>query len=80
MLGTVMVDDQLFAGTIAENISSSMHAEQERTIGASAAAIHHDRGNAMGYGTFVGDFGSALRRSTQRAARPGTIEPRTRAR
>ena len=63
MLGTVMQDDQLFAGTIAENISffdaSPSMARIESC--ARAAAIHDEiAAMAMGYGTLVGDLGSAL--------------------
>lgn len=63
MLGTVMQDDQLFAGTIADNIAffdPSPDADRiERS--ARAAAIHHEiAAMPMGYGTLVGDLGAAL--------------------
>jgi ATP-binding cassette subfamily B protein RaxB len=63
MLGTVMQEDQLFAGTIADNISffdPSPNTERIESC-ARAAAIHGEiAAMAMGYGTLVGDIGSAL--------------------
>ena len=63
MLGTVMQDDQLFAGTIAENVCFFDPAPDMARIEscARAAAIHDEiAAMAMGYGTLVGDLGSAL--------------------
>ena len=63
MLGTVMQEDQLFAGTIADNIAffdPSPNAERIESC-ARAAAIHGEiAAMAMGYGTLVGDIGSTL--------------------
>jgi ATP-binding cassette subfamily B protein RaxB len=63
LLGTVMQEDQLFAGTIADNIAFFDPAPNVERIEscARAAAIHGEIGAmAMGYGTLVGDIGSAL--------------------
>jgi ATP-binding cassette subfamily B protein RaxB len=63
MVGTVMQDDQLFAGSIADNISFfSPDPDAERIQGSAvAAAIHHEiQAMPMGYDTQVGDIGSAL--------------------
>jgi ATP-binding cassette subfamily B protein RaxB len=63
MLGTVMQEDQLFAGTIADNIAffdPSPNSERIESC-ARAAAIHGEiAAMAMGYGTLVGDIGSTL--------------------
>jgi ATP-binding cassette subfamily B protein RaxB len=63
MLGVVMQDDQLFAGSIADNICFfSDHPNQGR-IEASAkmAAVHADiTAMPMGYGTLIGDMGTVL--------------------
>lgn len=63
MLGAVMQDDQLFAGTIADNISffdRSVTAEKVQEA-AKMAAIHEDiSAMPMGYMTMVGDMGSSL--------------------
>jgi ATP-binding cassette subfamily B protein RaxB len=63
MLGTVMQEDQLFAGTIADNIAffdPSANTERIEAC-ARATAIHAEiTAMAMGYGTLVGDIGSAL--------------------
>ncbi|HET7332249.1 peptidase domain-containing ABC transporter [Dyella sp.] len=63
LLGAVMQDDQLFAGSIANNIaffdteSSSLRIEAAARL----ASIHEDiAGMPMGYQTLVGDMGSAL--------------------
>ena len=63
MLGTVMQDDQLFAGTIADNIAFFDPAPDFERVQrcARAAAIHDEIGAMpMGYGTLVGDVGGAL--------------------
>jgi ATP-binding cassette subfamily B protein RaxB len=63
MVAAVLQDDQLFAGTIADNISffderADIHAIQ---VAAKAAAIHNDIASMpMGYETLVGDMGSSL--------------------
>lgn len=62
-VGTVMQHDQLFAGSIAENICffepGASHAQL--TVAARTAAIHDDiEAMPMGYDTLVGDMGSAL--------------------
>ncbi|MDF3882111.1 peptidase domain-containing ABC transporter [Cupriavidus basilensis] len=63
MIGVVMQDDVLFAGTIAENISffaeKPERVEIERC--AKLAAVHQEIIDLpMGYDTLVGDMGSAL--------------------
>jgi ATP-binding cassette subfamily B protein RaxB len=63
MLGVVMQDDQLFAGSIADNICFfSEHANQERIEAtAKLAAVHDDIvAMPMGYGTLIGDMGTVL--------------------
>jgi ATP-binding cassette, subfamily B, bacterial CvaB/MchF/RaxB len=63
MIGVVMQDDQLFAGSIADNISFfSAYPEQERIERcAQMAAIHDDiAAMPMGYGTLIGDMGTVL--------------------
>ncbi|HUG26584.1 peptidase domain-containing ABC transporter [Piscinibacter sp.] len=63
LLGTVMQEDKLFAGSIADNISFFDAAPDGDRIEACAraAAIHDEiAAMAMGYGTLVGDIGSAL--------------------
>lgn len=63
LIGTVMQDDQLFAGSFAENIAFfDADSDQGRIEEAAAlAAIHDDIiSMPMGYGTMVGDMGSAL--------------------
>lgn len=62
-VGCVLQDDRLFAGSIAENISSFDPAPDPHHIQRCAmlAAIHHEILNMpMGYETFVGDMGSTL--------------------
>ncbi|MGE8268311.1 MAG: peptidase domain-containing ABC transporter [Stenotrophomonas geniculata] len=62
-IGAVMQDDQLFAGSIAENISFFQGAaDQERVEHAARlAAIHDDvMGMPMGYHSLIGDMGSTL--------------------
>ena len=63
VVGTVMQDDQLFAGSIADNISffdpSPDHGSIERF--ARLAAVHDDIvAMPMGYNTLIGDMGAAL--------------------
>ena len=63
LVGTVMQDDQLFAGSIADNISffdpSPDHGSIERH--ARLAAVHDDiAAMPMGYNTLIGDMGAAL--------------------
>jgi ATP-binding cassette subfamily B protein RaxB len=63
LVGTVMQDDQLFAGSIADNISffdpSPDHSAIERC--ARLAAVHDDiAAMPMGYNTLIGDMGAAL--------------------
>lgn len=63
MVGSVMQDDTLFAGSIADNISfHDESATQERIeIAARLAQIHDDIiAMPMGYHSLVGDMGSAL--------------------
>jgi len=62
-LGAVMQDDQLFAGTIADNISFFDTESTPAKIEAAAelAAIHDDIvAMPMGYQSLVGDMGSSL--------------------
>jgi ATP-binding cassette, subfamily B, bacterial CvaB/MchF/RaxB len=62
-IGVVMQDDQLFAGSFAENISFfDPHQDQSRIEAASRlAAIHDDvMKMPMGYNTLVGDMGTTL--------------------
>lgn len=63
MLGVVMQDDQLFAGSIAENIAFSAEVpDQWRVEECAKKASVHDAIMAMpmGYGTLIGDMGAAL--------------------
>lgn len=63
MLGVVMQDDQLFAGSLADNISFfSDTPDAERIIAcAKLAAIHDDiAAMPMGFGTLMGDMGTVL--------------------
>lgn len=63
MIGTVMQDDQLFAGSIAENISffdAAPDAEWTEQC-ARLAAIHDEIGDMpMGYNTLIGDMGASI--------------------
>jgi ATP-binding cassette subfamily B protein RaxB len=63
LIGTVMQEDELFAGSIADNISF-FDAEPDRARieeCARLAAIHQDiTAMAMGYNTLIGDLGTAL--------------------
>ena len=63
VVGTVMQDDQLFAGSIADNISffdaSPDHSAIENF--ARLASVHDDiSAMPMGYNTLIGDMGAAL--------------------
>ena len=63
MIGVVMQDDQLFAGSIADNIAFfSDQPDQARIERCSReAAIHDDiRAMPMGYSTLIGDMGTIL--------------------
>ena len=63
MVGAVLQDDTLFAGTIADNISFHDEAATFQKIEAAArlAQIHNDViAMPMGYHTLVGDMGSTL--------------------
>ncbi|MGZ5649390.1 MAG: peptidase domain-containing ABC transporter [Usitatibacter sp.] len=63
VVGTVMQDDQLFAGSIADNISFFEPSPDHRAIEhfARMAAIHDDiAAMPMGYNTLIGDMGAAL--------------------
>ena len=62
-LGVVMQDDQLFAGSIADNISFFSDNPDHRLIRSCAtmAAVHDDiEGMPMGYSTLIGDMGTVL--------------------
>jgi ATP-binding cassette subfamily B protein RaxB len=63
MIGVVMQDDQLFAGSIAENICFFAEEPDQKRIEACAelAAVHSDIASMpMGYNTLIGDMGTAL--------------------
>jgi ATP-binding cassette subfamily B protein RaxB len=63
MLGVVMQDDQLFAGSIADNISFfASQPDLDRIQHCAAMAAVHDEIVAMpmGYGTLTGDMGTVL--------------------
>ena len=63
LIGTVMQEDVLLAGSIAENISFfDVHFDMERVqVCGNLAAVHDDIARMpMGYQTLVGDMGSAL--------------------
>jgi len=63
MIGVVMQDDQLFAGSIAENISFfSPHPDAERVHQCARMASVHDDilSMPMSYETLVGDMGTVL--------------------
>ena len=62
-VGTVMQDDQLFAGSIADNISFFDPSPDQGAIErfARLAAVHDDiAAMPMGYNTLIGDMGAAL--------------------
>jgi ATP-binding cassette subfamily B protein RaxB len=63
MIGTVMQEDQLFTGSIADNISFFDQEPDQDWIEACAqrAALHQDIvGMPMGYSTLIGDMGTVL--------------------
>lgn len=63
LVGSVMQEDTLFAGTISENISFFAEIPDQEWVEECArmAAIHKEiLGMPMGYNTMVGDMGSAL--------------------
>jgi ATP-binding cassette subfamily B protein RaxB len=63
LVGTVMQDDQLFAGSIADNISFFDPSPDQRAVErfARMAAVHEDiAAMPMGYNTLIGDMGAAL--------------------
>ncbi len=63
MIGVVMQDDQLFAGSIADNISFfSEYPDEDRVVRcAKMAAVHDDiAAMSMGYATLIGDMGTVL--------------------
>ena len=63
MLGVVMQDDQLFAGSIGDNISffSDSPDHQRIEFCAKLASVHDDvLAMSMGYGTLIGDMGTVL--------------------
>ncbi len=63
LFGVVMQDDQLFSGSIADNISFFTPAPSHTILELAArqAAIHEDiLAMPMGYNTLIGDMGSAL--------------------
>jgi len=63
LVGTVMQDDQLFAGSIADNISFFDPSPDQNAIErfARLAAVHDDiAAMPMGYNTLIGDMGAAL--------------------
>ena len=63
MIGSVMQDDTLFAGSIADNISFHDEAATPEAVenAAKIAALHEDIASLpMGYHSLVGDMGSSL--------------------
>ncbi|WP_241172573.1 peptidase domain-containing ABC transporter [Burkholderia gladioli] len=63
LIGTVMQDDQLFSGSVADNIAFfDVNPDRERIeSSARAAAIHREiRGMPMGYASLIGDIGSGM--------------------
>jgi ATP-binding cassette subfamily B protein RaxB len=63
LVGTVMQDDQLFTGSIADNITFfDPEANQQRVQAcAHLAAVHHEvAAMPMAYGTLVGNAGAGL--------------------
>ena len=63
MLGTVMQDDQLFAGSITDNISFfDSHADPAWVAQCAQLAAVHDEIEAMpmGYHTLIGDMGASI--------------------
>lgn len=63
MIGTVMQDDQLFAGSIADNIHffDSLADQNFVEVCAKLSAIHSEiMAMPMGYSTLIGDMGTAI--------------------
>jgi ATP-binding cassette, subfamily B, bacterial CvaB/MchF/RaxB len=63
MVGTVMQDEPLFAGSIADNISFfDSRPDMDRIVACAGLAAVHDEVDAlpMGYHTLIGDMGAAL--------------------
>ncbi len=63
MIGVVLQDDQMFAGSIGDNISffSAHHNEERVRACARMAAVHDDvMAMPMAYGTLSGDMGTVL--------------------
>lgn len=63
MLGCVMQDDQLFAGSINENIAFHDESVDEERVQSAArlAAVHEDiSAMPMGYNSLIGDMGTTL--------------------
>ena len=63
MIGVVMQDDQLFAGSVADNICFfSEHPDAQRIEECARLAALHDELAAMpmGYNTLIGDMGAVL--------------------
>jgi ATP-binding cassette subfamily B protein RaxB len=63
MIGTVMQDDQLFAGSITDNISFfDAHADPAWVAQCAQLAAVHDEIGAMpmGYHTLIGDMGASI--------------------
>lgn len=63
MIGVVMQDDQLFAGSIADNISFfDLNSDQQKVEeSAKLASIHEDiQAMPMAYNTLIGDMGGAI--------------------
>ncbi len=63
MVGAVMQDDQLFAGSITDNISffDPQPNQEQIEVCAELAAVHQDiKAMPMGYNTLIGDMGTVL--------------------
>ncbi len=63
MVGAVMQDEQLFAGSVAENIALGDQGFEPRRVEAAAriAAVHEEiAAMPMGYHSLIGDMGTAL--------------------
>jgi ATP-binding cassette, subfamily B, bacterial CvaB/MchF/RaxB len=63
LVGTVMQDDQLFAGSIADNISffDPQPNQEQIEVCAELAAVHQDiQAMPMAYNTLIGDMGTVL--------------------
>ena len=74
MVGTVMQDDQLFAGSVADNISFfDPQPDMERIIECARLAAVHDEIAAMpmGYNTLIGDMGASVIRWAEAAGAVG---------